>query len=66
MELSVSISKTWQEKQYEPFNIQLGMKFEVPDNTSTDKQAEVMCSEAANLQAIADSIYGRRQSGRQR
>lgn len=57
MLVKVQVSKTWQEKQFEPFNLQLGLEFEVVgekyDKPSLEHLIKSMASELQdNLEAI--------------
>ena len=59
MLIKVQISKTWQEKQFEPINISLGVEVNVPHETDKD----ALCKEiASELQATAQAIYDERRT----
>jgi hypothetical protein len=60
MKITVQISKTWQEKQYEPFNITLGQEVEIDGypNNPIHKMQDI----ARDLQQTAQEIYDERRS----
>lgn len=61
MIVKVQISKTWQEKQYEPFNVQLGTESEIPGEMMTPEAVDlIMRTTAEALQKTADSIFTER------
>lgn len=65
MLVKVQVSKTWQEKQFEPFNLQLGVEFEV-DGDKYDKVAleHLLKSVASELQDNLEAIKRDREAFR--
>lgn len=58
MIVKTSISKTWQEKQFEPFNVALSIESNLPlDVMSPDGVDLIMRTTAEALQNTADAIY---------
>lgn len=61
MIVKVQISKTWQEKQFEPFNLSLG--FETQTHTDDPSALKsIMQVLADDLQATAQAIYDERRT----
>ena len=57
MLVKVQVSKTWQEKQFEPFNLQLGVEFEVDDEQYDKVSLEYLLkSVASELQDDLEAI----------
>ena len=57
MLVKVQVSKTWQEKQFEPFNLQLGVEFEVDDEQHDKVSLEYLLkSVASELQDDLEAI----------
>ena len=65
MLVKVQVSKTWQEKQFEPFNLQLGVEFEV-DDEQHDKVSlgYLLKSVASELQDDLEAIKRDREAFR--
>ena len=60
MKVSVLISKTYQEHQYEPLRIELGIEKEIPDKTKMDDLPEIYAGLADQLQADIEMIFAER------
>lgn len=62
MEITVKVSKTWQEKQYEPFNVTLEARKEISDDANMDDELKKL---AANLQQDVADIFAARKEKRE-
>ena len=60
MIVKVQISKTWQEKQYEPFNVSLGIETTSDDELSIVELRKLMKDIASEMQDTADEIFADR------
>uniref|UniRef100_A0A6M3JEG9 Uncharacterized protein n=1 Tax=viral metagenome TaxID=1070528 RepID=A0A6M3JEG9_9ZZZZ len=59
MKISVQISKTWQEKQYEPFNVQLAVEVDAITESSYIQETIDI---AKDLQIAVQKIYDERRA----
>lgn len=62
MIVKVQISKTWQEKQYEPFNVSLGVETDASDDLTIIELRELMKDMASEMQDTADEIFAERRA----
>lgn len=62
MLLKAKVSKTWQEKQYEPFNVTLEVEQEIPDDADYDTALKTM---AERLQIDISDIFAARKERRE-
>lgn len=63
MIIKVQISKTWQEKPFEPFNVQLGMESNIPPEAMSPEGVDaLMKSTAEALQKTAEEIFAERKA----